>query len=104
MYKAKITSKGQITLPAGMRKELGVEPGESVVFFPGDNGEFRVRRVGSIQDLFGIAKKLGYVQDGPALSLEEIKEAIGEHVAELDAATMSPGGRRRTRRNGKKAA
>ena len=104
MYKAKITSKGQITLPVGLRKELGLETGESVVFFPEENGVFRVRRTGSIRDLCGIVKKLGYVQEGPAPTLEEIKDAIGEHVAELDAATMSPSVRRSVRRNRKRAA
>jgi antitoxin PrlF len=44
MYKAKITSKGQITLPAALRKELGVKTGDSVMFVPEKNGAFRVRR------------------------------------------------------------
>ena len=104
MYKAKITSKGQITLPAALRKELGVEMGESVAFFPEKNGEFRMRKTGSVGDLYGIVKKLGYVKDGPPPSLEEMKEAIGAHVAELDVATMSSEGRRRARRGRNKAA
>ena len=29
---AKITSKGQITVPLRIRKELGVKPGDSIVF------------------------------------------------------------------------
>jgi AbrB family looped-hinge helix DNA binding protein len=29
---AKITSKGQITVPLSIRKELGVEPGDSIEF------------------------------------------------------------------------
>ena len=48
MYKAKITSKGQITLPAEVRKALGLKPGGKIVFFEDGNGGFTVRRVGSI--------------------------------------------------------
>ncbi|WP_082662235.1 AbrB/MazE/SpoVT family DNA-binding domain-containing protein [Terracidiphilus gabretensis] len=104
MYRSKITSKGQITLPAELRKALGVKPGEEVVFLPGENSSFRIRRVGPIDELYGIVRKLGYAQDGPPLTDLEMKEAIGEHVAELDEATKSDAGRRRAKRSGKRAA
>ena len=104
MYKAKITSKGQITLPAGLRKELAIGSGDSIVFLPGENGEFHIRRAGSIRDLRGIVQKLGYTVSGPPVTLEEMKNAMVERVAELDEATMSPEGRRRIRRGRKKAA
>lgn len=105
MYKAKITSKGQLTLPAALRKELGVKPGETITFLPGaGEGEFRIRRAGSIDDLFGIVQKLGYVHSGPPISLEEMDQAIADHIAAMDEATMSPEGRRRTRRARKQAA
>jgi AbrB family looped-hinge helix DNA binding protein len=41
---AKITSKGQITLPREVRHALGVKPGDKVVF-ERDGGEIRVRPV-----------------------------------------------------------
>lgn len=99
MYKAKITSKGQITLPAEVREALGVKPGDSVAFLLGDKGEFRVRRSGSILDLAGCVP-----YSGPPISVEEMKQSIAEHVAALDEATMSPAGRRRLRRSRKRAA
>jgi AbrB family looped-hinge helix DNA binding protein len=40
---AKITSKGQITIPAAIRKSLGVKPGDHLRFEPQKNG-FRVVR------------------------------------------------------------
>ncbi len=45
-YAAKITSKGQITLPAGLREELDLTPGDSIVFFTDLDGSarFAVRR------------------------------------------------------------
>ncbi len=45
MHKAKLTSKGQITIPAGVRVSMGLRPGERVAFLDGENGEFVVRRV-----------------------------------------------------------
>jgi antitoxin PrlF len=44
---AKVTSKGQITLPAKMRAEFGIEAGDVVVFFRDlDNRPtFKVRRM-----------------------------------------------------------
>jgi len=40
--RAKVTSKGQITIPRDVRKLLGVRPGDSVIFESGDEG-VRVR-------------------------------------------------------------
>ncbi|MBC7080615.1 MAG: AbrB/MazE/SpoVT family DNA-binding domain-containing protein [Methanothrix sp.] len=43
MTKAKLTSKGQITLPKRVRVRLGLAMGD-VVEFVEDGGEFRLRR------------------------------------------------------------
>ncbi|MBI4699703.1 MAG: AbrB/MazE/SpoVT family DNA-binding domain-containing protein [Deltaproteobacteria bacterium] len=40
---AKVTSKGQITLPKALREALGVEPGDEVEFVP-SRGSFQVRK------------------------------------------------------------
>lgn len=42
--KAKVTSKGQITLPSLLRQELGVKPGDEVEFIE-DHGVWRIRRL-----------------------------------------------------------
>lgn len=44
MPTAKVTSKGQITIPNEVRKALGVRPGDRLLFESGD-GEVRVRPV-----------------------------------------------------------
>lgn len=87
MYKAKVTSKGQITIPAPVREALGLKPGEKVAFLTGGNGEFRLRRVGSIMDMYGCLAGLG----GPDLpkTNAELDELMGEVAAELDDATKS---------------
>lgn len=41
---AKLTSKGQITVPLAIRRVLGVQPGDSLLFESGRNG-VRVRPV-----------------------------------------------------------
>jgi AbrB family looped-hinge helix DNA binding protein len=89
MYKAKVTSKGQITIPAGVRKSMGLNPGEKIVFFEGEGGEFRLRRVGSIMDLRGCLAGLL-----PPLTIEEMDQAIGEAVTEsyLKSIGQAPSG------------
>jgi len=42
---AKITSKGQITIPAEMRRLLGVKPGDKLVFEPTPDGYKVVRQM-----------------------------------------------------------
>jgi len=78
MPTAKVTSKGQITIPAAVRKALGLKPGSEVLFFEGEKGEFVFRpRTGSIWDLRGSIPKL----DHP-VSIEEMNEGIADAAAE----------------------
>lgn len=44
MAKAKITSKGQITLPKEIRDQLGLESGDEVEFYVED-GDYHMRKV-----------------------------------------------------------
>jgi antitoxin PrlF len=99
MYRAKITSKGQITLPAELRKALGVEPGDGVVFLPAENGSFRIRRTSTLADLAGRVPWAG-----PPVPVEEMKSAIGEYLSAQDDRTMSPAARRRSKRHRRQAA
>ncbi|MBI2784593.1 MAG: AbrB/MazE/SpoVT family DNA-binding domain-containing protein [Gammaproteobacteria bacterium] len=78
MYHAKVTSKGQITLPAGLRAKLKLMPGSRVDFEERPDGSFVIRRkTGSIRDLCGIVK-----YDGPPVSIEEMNEAIRKGASE----------------------
>jgi len=78
MATATVTSKGQITIPAEVRKALRLEPGTQVQFFAGENGEWIFRpRTGSIWDLRGCVPSLGR-----AVSIEEMNEAVEAAVAE----------------------
>ena len=79
-----VTEKGQITIPVEVRKALNLRPGEKVVFFAGESGEFTVRRVGSIQEMAGCLA--GF--DLPKTD-EEMNQILVDHAAELDEATKS---------------
>lgn len=77
MPTAKMTSKGQITIPVEMRKKLGLKPGVRIDFYETEDGVWALRaRNGSILDLKGCLPKLDHV-----VTVEEMDEAIGEYVA-----------------------
>jgi AbrB family looped-hinge helix DNA binding protein len=78
MPTATVTSKGQITIPAEVRKSLGLKAGVQVLFFEGEKGEYIFRpRSGSIWDLRGCVPRL----DHP-VSIEEMNEGIAEAAVE----------------------
>ena len=55
-YQAKITSKGQITLPAAMRRALNLNEGDRIAFSQDENGRFYIEaRTNTLADLRGIA-------------------------------------------------
>ena len=72
MSTATVTSKGQITLPAGVRRALQVQPGDRVEFVEVGQGRFEVvaatRSVKELKGMFGTAVK--------TVSIEEMNEAI----------------------------
>ena len=85
MPTATVTSKGQITIPAKVRKALGLKPGVRIDFYETADGEYALRpKSSSIIDMRGC---LAY--DGPPVTIEEMNQAILDHAAALDRATMS---------------
>ena len=90
MPSAAVNSKGQITMPIEVRKSLDLKAGDKVSFFQTVHGDYLIQRdTGSIMDMKGILKRLGYVPEGRTVSIEEMDQAIADHVAELDRKTMS---------------
>jgi antitoxin PrlF len=78
MPTAKVTSKGQLTIPKQVREALGIKPGTKVDFYEGEKGEYIFRpRTGSIMDLRGCVPKLDHV-----VTIEEMNEGIADAVAE----------------------
>lgn len=80
MPSATLTSKGQVTLPAEMRRKLRLVPGSRISFDEKPDGSFVVRaKMRDIRELKGIVK-----YDGPPVSIEDMDRAIAEAVAERD--------------------
>lgn len=72
MPSAKITSKGQVTIPQEVRKAMGVSEGDRVEFVHTQGGGFVLKRATrSIKDLKGIIP----LRRKPA-TLKEMQEAI----------------------------
>lgn len=79
-YITKITSQGQVSVPAEIRKSLGVEPG-AVLEWVFENGQVVVRRKGRFtwDDLSEMARPF---RPAKALTLEEMDAAIEEESVE----------------------
>jgi AbrB family looped-hinge helix DNA binding protein len=72
--KAKITSKGQITLPVAVRERLGVGTGDTVTFLMTSEGIFLNKET----DPSVFAKWEGRFRKGKGKSAEEINRFIRE--------------------------
>ena len=78
MSEAKMTTKGQITVPKDVRLKLGLKPGDRVRFIVEDDGRVRLLPAKrDINELVGILPK-----PKRALTIEEMDEAIARAVAE----------------------
>ena len=76
---SRITSKGQVTIPAGVRKSLNIKTGSLVGFVPGENGTYSIKPIeqDSLDSLKGFLK-----YSGPPVSLEDMDKAIAQAALE----------------------
>lgn len=73
MPKATVTSKGQITIPKGVRETLDLQPGDRVDFVVAEGGMVVLRRASiPIEELSGILKQPGM----KAVSVDQMNQAI----------------------------
>ena len=78
MPSAKVTTKGQITIPLEVRHKLGLDAGDRVQFVESETGGFEiVPATGSVAALKGIVLPVGH-----AITLEEMDDAIARASAE----------------------
>jgi antitoxin PrlF len=78
MWSAKVTSKGQITLPKGLRDALGLHAGSHVTFeMSGDSASLKAA-TSAIDRFYGILHRQGR----KALSVEEMDEGSRSKVRE----------------------
>ena len=71
MATATVTSKGQITIPASVRAELKVGPGDRVEFVKVSDGHWEV--VAAVED---VSRLRGVVAAKRVVSIEEMDSAI----------------------------
>lgn len=72
MVNAKLTSKGQITIPANVRAALGLDAGSRVEFVETATGQFAIiAATEEVQSLKGMLKK-----PAKPVSIEEMNQAI----------------------------
>ncbi len=75
MASAKITAKGQITIPSQVRSALGLDVGDRIEFIESEKGQFLIiPATGSIQELKGMARGR---REKP-VSFEEMDRAIAK--------------------------
>jgi len=90
-YLATVTSKGQLTLPAAVRRQLGIESGGRVTIVIEDENGARLRRVEHDVD-----SVRGLIATPPGLESQDfddlIEEAMTDH-AERVVHRMREGGR-----------
>jgi len=90
MPTAKVTSKGQITIPIEVRKALKLKAGDKINFFEAADGKYTFEpKTGSIMDMKGILQKMGYAPLGYTPTIEQMDQDILDYAAEQDKATMS---------------
>lgn len=70
-HAAKITSKGQITIPAKLREQLGVGPGDHLNFIEAEDGTIIVEK-GSV----ALSDLREMLSDLPRLTPEQAVEAV----------------------------
>ena len=65
----KLSKSGQVSVPADVRKELGAEPGDRLLFSRNKNGEFNISKQLTVDEVAGIL--------GPA-DPEDVEQALQE--------------------------
>ena len=79
MNTAIVGPDGQITIPAEVRKDLGLKSGDRLWFFKGERGEYILKhKTGSIHDVKGMWKWAG-----KPVTIEEMNETIAKGWAGL---------------------
>jgi antitoxin PrlF len=78
MATATVTSKGQITIPVSVRRALGVDTGDRVIFVELEKGQFAIMAAtGSVRELKGRYRDPRRVP----VSVEEMNTAIRKRAA-----------------------
>lgn len=78
MQESTVTTKGQTTLPKGVRMALNLHPGDRVRYMILDGGEVRLVRSRPVMQLAGMLKD----RTDRRASLEDMDEAIAQGASD----------------------
>ena len=82
---ATITAKGQVTIPAVVRRALGVGPSDKIVFELEDTGEVRLVPMRySVESSYGAVPAIGREEDLKAVSREAREDRADAVTRDLD--------------------
>lgn len=88
--KSTVQKKGQVTLPTEIRQELGIKPGDSVVFELVDEGILikseKIERLDRLNQLLAEMNQILKKEEeerGESLSLEEMLEGVREERGKI---------------------
>jgi len=82
-YVSSVTSKGQVTIPASIRKALGLKPRDKVAFRLEDRSVRIVPAKSSVLDSYGAVKLRGGVRNLKRLRRETEKWVAEQALREL---------------------
>lgn len=71
MYSATVTSQGQITVPAEVRDDMNIKPGDKLVFWPVDD-KYEISKDEGLESLGGIFAK--YAVGKPKLTKKRLEQ------------------------------
>lgn len=79
---ARVTTKGQVTIPAGVRKAMEIEEGDDLLFEVVEAGEGRIRVIkrGRLMDLYG-ALPATRPYPGKETVRAELGQSLGKRLA-----------------------
>ena len=85
--KSRITGKGQVQLPAKIRKKIGAEIGDELLFKQKDNGEVIVELIKK-ESILELAGALPVKKEFAGIETEEIvtREKVAEKAGKYDEA------------------
>jgi AbrB family looped-hinge helix DNA binding protein len=82
-FKVKVTSKGQMTLPAGFRRLTGVRAGDTIDLVVDEEGRATLRKRRSINELVGALSHLAERLGRPGTK-KDIKDAVAEAMRDQE--------------------
>jgi antitoxin PrlF len=82
-----VTSKGQVTIPKGVRKRMGIDEGSRLLFVDDGDRILVYKLEGDLESLYGAVK-----HTGPPIDFRRLKEEIAEEIAKESVAKNNADG------------